>query len=216
MAQFVVYDIPVCEQINSESGRRYKTPNGDIYPSVTTVLSSIPMPFIDNWRRKVGEETAKKISDAAAKRGSKIHGWCEQYLMKQAITHSPFEHEATMMFKNMKPELDKFDEVHALETRLWSDKLRVAGTVDCIAKIDGVFYIVDFKTSRQLKNRADIPSYFMQCAAYAVAWYERTGIAIAKMRVIITTQDYGVLVFDENVKDWVPQFIELRKKFDSL
>ena len=30
--------LPILEQINSDSGRRYKTPKGDLYPSVTTVL----------------------------------------------------------------------------------------------------------------------------------------------------------------------------------
>jgi len=115
------------------------------------------------------------------------------------------------MFENMIPHLDKFNEVHCLETRLFSDKFKVAGTVDCIAKIDGIFYVVDYKTSKRVKYASDISSYFMQCAFYGLAFYEQTGIVVSKIRIIMTTTDYGVLIFDENIRDWIGKFIELRK-----
>lgn len=213
MFEFITYDIPECEQINSPEGRRYKTPNGDLYPSVTTVLGSIPNPYLTEWIKKVGKEESERIANAAANRGTKIHNWCESYLKSIEFKISPFDHEAGDMFKNMVPELNKFQQIHALETRLWSDRLRVAGTVDCIAKISDHMYVVDFKTSRAYKSREDIPSYFMQTAAYSVMWWERTGILIEKARVIITTQDDGILVYDEPVKPWIKKFVELRKEF---
>lgn len=211
MFKFIDYRIPECEQINSDSGRKYKTPDGNVYPSVTTVLGTVNVPYLLEWKMKVGEANAKKISEAAAARGTRVHSWCEGHL--KGIQHIvPYTRmDEFKMFQNMIPELDKFEEVHALEQRLWSDKLRVAGTVDCIAKIDGKMYIVDFKTSTGMKTRYDIDSYFMQVAAYSVAWYERTGMLISNSRVIITTQDDGVFVFDEPVKEWVGKFAELRK-----
>lgn len=213
---FHIYNIPQCEQINSDAGRLYKTPDGNLYPSVTTVLSSYPNPHLDEWIEKVGKVRAQQYANAAASRGTKIHEWCETYVKGLDPEIPSYEFEAGNMFKQMRPELEKFQEVHALENRLWSDKLRVAGTVDCIATIDDELYIVDFKTSTRYKTREDIPTYFMQCAAYAVAWYERTGMAVGKMRVLITTQDDGVLVYDEPVKRWVPKFMELRKTYDLL
>lgn len=212
MPKFITYDIPECEQINSDDGRRYRTPTGKIYPSVTTVLATLSNSYIAEWRRNIGEAEADRITSAAAKRGTKIHTWCECYLRHIGFRISPHDQEASAMFFNMRPELDKLKVIHALEQRLWSDKLRVAGTVDCIAEIDGEMYIVDFKTSRLMKNREDIPGYFMQCAAYAVAWYERTGMAISNGRVIITTQDDGIQIYDEPLRPWVGKFIELRSQ----
>lgn len=213
MFKFFDYDIPECVQINSPEGRRYQTPSGDLYPSVTTVLGSIPNTHLNEWIEKVGKEESQRIADAAARRGTKIHTWCENHLRSIDNSFSMFDQEAKQMFEHMIPELNKFQEVHALETRLWSDKLRVAGTVDSIAKIDGEMYVVDFKTSRSFKSREDIPSYFMQAAAYSVMWWERTGILINKSRILISTQDDGVLVYDEPVKPWLIRFLEVRKNF---
>lgn len=216
MVKFIKHDIPECEQINTPEGRRYKTPEGKLYPSVTTVLGSIPDPELEAWRAAVGVDKANEIGRKAAKRGTKIHTWCECYIKQIGFGIAPHDHEAGQMFFNMCPELNKFEEVHALEQRLWSDSLQVAGSVDCIAKVDGKMTIVDFKTSTNPKTADMIPGYFMQCSAYAQCWWERTGIAINKIRIIMTTQDDGVLIFDEQVKNWLPKFIEIRKKMSVL
>ena len=48
--------------------RHYVVPTGEKYPSVTTVLSKLSEPHIREWREKVGEEEANKISKRAANR----------------------------------------------------------------------------------------------------------------------------------------------------
>jgi hypothetical protein len=216
MFKFIHYDIQECRQINEDGKRVYATPDGKKYPSVTTVLGSIPNPFLHEWRAKVGKVEAQKISNRAANRGTKLHGLCEAYLKSEPVAFAPADFEVKELFNHMKVELNKIEEVHALEKRIWSHKLRVAGTVDCIAKIDGKMYIVDFKTSSRFKSREDIDSYFMQCAAYSVAWYELTGIAISTMRILIVTGEHGMLVYDEPVRNWIPKFVEVRKTYDSL
>lgn len=216
MFTFIHHNIPDCRQINSEGKRLYETPDGKKYPSITTVLSSIPNPHIHEWRLKVGKEAAQKITTQAANRGTKLHSFCESYLKSEEIVLDPLHFEANEMFRYMKRELDLFEEIHALEKRVWSHKLRVAGTVDCIAKIDGQMYVVDFKTSSRFKSREDIDSYFMQGAAYAVSWYELTGVAIANIRILIATGEHGILLYDEPVRKWVPKFMEVRKNYDSL
>lgn len=210
MFNFVHHSLPELEQINSTSGRRYKTPRGDLYPSVTTILGSLPNEHLDAWIQSVGKDTANKIARAAADRGTLVHDACEKYLLGKEAKFSMFDLEARDMFIRLKPHLDKFEEIHALESRLFSDKLRVAGTVDCITKINGIFYIVDFKTSSRFKSREEIDSYFLQGACYAAMFFEQTGIPIYKIRILMTTKDDGILVFDENVKDWLGKFIKIR------
>lgn len=211
MIKFIHYEIPNIEQINGPSGRLYKTPEGQCYPSVSTVLGALPNIHIAAWKEKVGEDIARQISRKATDRGTKIHAAAENFLLDREYKWSPFDTVDMLMFMQMKPHLEKFEEVHALEGRLWSDRLRVAGTVDAIAKIEGQMYVVDFKTSGRYKSKEDIHSYFHQTAAYALCFYERTGVVVDKIRIIMTTEDNGVLIFDEPVKPWLKEFIEIRK-----
>ena len=64
-----------------ENGKRfYQTPEGQKYPSVTTVTGLLTRDHIKLWRERVGEEVANKISTSAAKRGTRMHSLFEQYL----------------------------------------------------------------------------------------------------------------------------------------
>lgn len=214
MRKFIHHEFPKLEQINSPNGRKYQTPEGKLYPSVTTVLSSQPNKHLIEWREKVGDETADKISKAAADRGTLIHEACEFFLLDKEFKFGMFDGVAKGMFKQMVPILSKFDDIHALETRMYSDKLRVAGTCDCIASIDGIPYIIDFKTSGRYKSREEIESYYMQGAAYSLMFWERAGILIPQMRIIITTQDDGLLDYIEPVAKWIPKFVALRNTLE--
>lgn len=208
--KFVNHSLPELEQINSPSGRFYKTPEGELFPSVTTVLGSVPNPELQKWIDAIGTEEASRISKLAADRGTMVHSACENYLLGKPNKFSMFEQDAKRMFEALVPEINKIQEVHGMETRLFSRKLRVAGTVDCIAKIDGKMYIVDYKTSSRIKSKEEIDSYFMQCSVYAVAFFEQTGIMVPNIRILMTVKDEGVLIFDEKVKDWVGKFKEIR------
>ena len=56
------------------------TPTGEMYPSVTTVLGSRDKSWLYEWRKKVGEEEANRISQRAANRGTRLHKICEDYI----------------------------------------------------------------------------------------------------------------------------------------
>lgn len=208
--KFVEYSIPKIEQINTDSGRFYRTPEGNLYPSVTTILSTIPNEHLEAWKKAVGEQEANKVAKIAADKGTRVHECCENYILGITNKFSIFELDEKEMFNALIPHLNKFQEIHGMETRLYSDKLKVAGTVDMIAKIDGKMYIVDYKTSSRLKTREEISSYFMQCSVYALAFYELTGVVVPNIRILMTVKHESVLVFDEKVSKWAPKFIEIR------
>ena len=210
MKKFVNYNLPELVQVNTESGRFYETPKGDRYPSVTSILSSIPNAHLEKWKSAVGEEEASRIAKSAAARGTRVHECAENYILGKPNKFSMFEHDTEDMFINLIPYLDQFDIIHALEDRLYSDKLTVAGTVDCIAEIKGIKYLVDFKTSARFKSSEEISSYYLQCACYSFCFYERTGVVVPNIRVLITTENDGVLCYDAKVSDWIGKFITLR------
>ena len=69
----------------TKTGRLYKTPEGDEFPSVTTVLGYRSKEAILAWRKRVGEEEANRISRHAAGRGTKVHYLAEDHINNKEI-----------------------------------------------------------------------------------------------------------------------------------
>ena len=210
----ISYDHTKITRATAHDGSRvYRTPTGKMYPSVTSVTGLLKKDIIKAWRAKVGDKVANDISTRAARRGTKVHSLCESYLSNEAVEPDMFDLE---MWNNIRPELDRINNIHALETQLYSDHLQVAGTVDCIAEYDGTLSVIDFKTSKRVKSKKDIDDYFMQCSAYAVAFEERTGVPVANLMIIMAVDDSETLIFREKRDNWIKQFIELREDYRKL
>jgi ATP-dependent exoDNAse (exonuclease V) beta subunit len=126
--------------------------------------------------------------------------------------------DVTMMWKGLQKKIDAgLTEVLASEARLWSDELEVAGTVDCIGKFFGKYAIIDFKTSGKQKFKSDITGYFLQAAAYTQMWYERTGMKIDHLIVLIATEETNkTYLFYEPADVWIPKFKELRETYRKI
>lgn len=214
MINHIRYDIPLLERETSPDGTRvYKTPSGAAYPSVTTVTGLHSIKSIMEWRKRVGNEEANRISSRAAKRGTAIHKLCEDYLNNEFVEPQLFD---VPMWNSLVPLLDRIDNVRCLETPLYSDHLQVAGTVDCIAEFDGKVSVIDFKTSKRVKSREEISNYFMQCAAYAVAFEERTGVPVSRLVILMGIDDEPPALFVEKRDDWIGPFIALRAEYRRL
>ena len=108
------------------------------------------------------------------------------------------------MFQTAKSELDKIDNIHCLETFLYSHYLGLAGRVDCIAEYEGELAVIDFKTSTKLKQENYIEHYFVQETAYAAMFLERSGIEVKKIVTLIATEEGSVQVFQKyNLDDYL-------------
>ena len=116
----------------------------------------------------------------------------------------------------MIPYLNKINNIHCLETQLYSDHLQTAGTVDCIGEYDGKLTVIDFKTSAKLKKREWVKDYFMQCSAYAVMYEERTGTPIERLLLIINVEDEGIQLMDSKRDEHIDDFLDLRETFRKL
>ena len=187
------------ETINKK--RFYVTPDGNKYPSITTVLSGRAKEGINAWRQKVGEAVANQIMRTAAKRGTAVHALCEDYLNNNELGNQ--EVLPLAMFTLLKPELDNINNIVAQEVGLYSDKWGIAGRVDCIAEYDGKLTVIDFKTSTKEKKEEWIENYFIQCTAYCEMFEERYGRAIDQIAVLIVCEDGGVQTFVKDKKDYI-------------
>lgn len=213
MKTFIQYDFPQLQRIDSEGGRSYLTPTGAAYPSVTSVVGLHKAKQIQEWRNRVGAEEANRVSSRASKRGTSIHSLCEDYL-KTGSAEPPLPDAE--MFGSLRPLLDRIDNIHCLETQLYSHHLQVAGTVDCIAEFDGKLSVIDFKTAGKPKQRDWIHDYFMQTSAYAVMFEELTGIPVNRLLILMGVDDHEPLVFQEKRNDWIFQFRDMRSEYKRL
>ena len=186
--------------ITAKSGRTYATPDGVQYPSVTTVLSILSEDAIRAWRQRVGEEEADIISGKASRRGTKVHSILEKYLRNEDT--SDFLPHIRQSLENLKPALDSVGTIFGLELPLYSTHLGIAGRCDVIAEYNGVPSIIDFKTSKRIKKKDKIHSYFAQGAAYSIMWEERTGMSVPNIVIVMDVDHEKPQVFIEHRDNW--------------
>jgi len=216
MFNHVELNLPKLDRETIDGVRYYKVLDGDQLQklvSITSVTSHINRQIFIDWRIKVGEEEANKINKAATSRGTDLHTLVENYL-----DNVPQLPEVQLLSKHLfriaKSDLDKIDNIHALERSMYSLKLGIAGTVDCIAEYDGELAVIDFKTSKKPKPRAWIDHYFVQCAAYACMLYELTGIIVKKFVIIMTCENGECEIYQEyNKKKYIKLLTEYIKEF---
>ena len=184
--------------VSEDNARYYQTPNNRKYPSVTTVCGFEKAHFFAQWRKDNPEE-ARRTSE----RGNILHEALERYVNNEPV--GELEKNEAMLFANLKRNVDRIDNVRAQEVALWSDTLRLAGRVDCVAEFDGKLSIIDFKGSTKRKSPSKISNYFCQATAYAIMWHEMMGEAIEQVVILISCEDGASQVFVKDPKDYVPE-----------
>ena len=211
MFKHIDIELPKLERETVDGVRFYKVPDEEVLlrlVSITSVTSHFNREIFDNWRKKVGEDEAQKITKAATSRGTDMHSLVENYLYNKDLP--PVTPIADFLFKISKTELNRINNVYALESSLYSKVLGVAGTVDCIAEFDGELAIIDFKTSKKPKPKDWIEHYFVQCAAYACMFYELTDIPVKKFVILMACENGECVVYEEYEKS---KYIKLLSKY---
>ena len=196
------------ETINRK--RFYVTPEGEKYPSITTVLSNRKKEGLFEWRKRVGNDVANYVARTSASRGTKVHHMCEDYLNnefdeeKHRKDFLPF-----CLFNQLKDQaLLNVDNIYAQEAGLYSDKYKVAGRVDCVAEYKDTLSIIDFKTSTRERSDDWNENYYIQGSAYAEMFEERTKIKIDQVVILVVTEDGTVQEFVKNKQDYLPMLEE--------
>tara|TARA_B100000214_G_scaffold188993_1_gene136452 strand:+ start:564 stop:1256 length:693 start_codon:yes stop_codon:yes gene_type:complete len=212
MFKHVDLNLPKLSRETIDGVRYYSVPDEDELlrlVSITSVTSHFNKEIFVNWRKKVGNEEADRITKAATTRGTDMHTLTEHYLKNdQVLPEVP--PISDFLFKISKGELNKIDNIHSLEGALYSKQLGIAGTVDCIAEYDGELSIIDFKTSKKPKPREWIEHYFVQAMAYGCMLYELKNISVKKLVIIMACENGECVVYEEYNK---AKYIKLLDKY---
>ena len=196
-------------RFQSEQGRKYLVDEIGV-PSVTTILSATKdKKFLDDWRRRVGNQEADNIMKQASTRGTEMHRVLEYYYngakyfneMEDGIKPRKM---ASVIIDNL-----KVQEVWGNEVSLAYNK-DFAGTTDLVALSYDKPTIIDFKQANKPKREDWIEDYKCQLGAYYLA--HKTHYGPIELGIIaIATRDlqYQQFVFSEAVlMEYADKFLE--------
>lgn len=187
--------------IEGPKGRFYITPEGNKYPSITTILGAGDKPWLADWRNSLGADRADKEMKRAAERGTAVHSMVEKFLNNDPKPSEGHKPEHIPDFNMLRVFLKRINNIYTQETALWSDTLRTAGRVDCVGEYNGKLAIIDFKTSTNNKNQSMVQDYYLQTTAYALMFQERYNIQIDDIVIIMSVEKGAVpLIFQQSVE----------------
>ena len=205
------------EELKIDGKRFYVTPEKNKYPSVTTVLGSVmDKTKLFEWQARVGKEKADQIKTKAARRGTKLHKLCEDYVLNKdeyLKDHLPITID---LFKQVQPFIDKnVEEVLGIELPLYSDFLRTAGRCDMVCKMNGKNVVVDYKTSTKPKKEEWIESYFLQLTTYSMMIEERYKIDVPYIIVVIACEEGEPQTFPKSTVHYRDKVTDIFRNFSK-
>ena len=176
------------QQTQDDGVRRYITPKGHAYESVTTFISrNWDKKGLVKWQKRLGVVAAEKERVRTATRGKSLHSGIESYLMNEKVVFDDPVRKS--VFLNIKSALSRINNIRLLEKPLYSDELKLAGTPDAISDFDDDLAVIDFKTSNKIKKRIWIVHHFLQAACYAVMYNEHFKTMPQKAVIIMAVEN---------------------------
>jgi len=219
MSQFnhVPINFQQAELVEKDNKHYYQTPKGDIFLSITTILQKT-MPVekqqsLQDWREQ--ETAAQYITEESALVGTQTHKLIENHL--NGITQTEEVRLLSVAhFNNLLPFLQKINDIHGIELKLYSNEMKLAGTSDCIAKYDGELSIIDYKTKRSNPQEEWMTDHFIQGTAYSEMFKELTGIEVKQVVILVSSEKNTRMEFVKRTKDYKDQLIQRLNQFYEI
>jgi ATP-dependent exoDNAse (exonuclease V) beta subunit len=205
------------ELIERDNAHFYQTPTGEIYPSITTILhetmTNEKKESLQNWKNK--EIAADYITQEAATIGTETHKLIENHINEVRQTDE-VRLLSVAHFNNLIPFLQKINDVHGTELRLYSNTMKLAGTSDCIAKYDGELSIIDYKTKRSNQKEEWMTDHFIQSTAYSQMFKELTGIEVKQVVILVSSEKNLRMEFVKNTEDYKDALIKRLNQYYNI
>ena len=194
------FDYTKLSRTSLDGKRVYACPDGNAVASVTTIVDSTKdKTHLLEWRKRVGEETAKRITKEASGMGTRMHKYIENYINDGSWGtpgSNPYSQQAFKMAKIVHENaLKDVNEIWGSEVGLYFPKI-YAGTTDCVGEYKGNPCIIDFKQTNKPKKKEWVEDYFLQLVAYAEAHNEVYGTDIKEGHVFMCSRKLDYQQFD--------------------
>ena len=190
--------------LDREDGHWYQTKFDNVYPSISTILSATSTEDkkngLENW--KANEPAHEYITKQSQHIGTQSHKIIEDYLSNN-LSLEEFDLLPIAHFNNLKPFLENISDVTCIEQRMYSDKLKVAGTSDLIAYYDGELSIIDYKTKRKSQIDDYMYEYYLQTTCYAQMFHEVTGQKINQIVILVSSEKNTRQEFIKTCDDYI-------------
>jgi hypothetical protein len=206
------------KRVESNGSRLYETPAGKV-ASVTTILDGTKdKTHLIEWRKRVGDAEANRISKEAAGLGTLMHTHLEYHVLgkERPAGNNVVQEMARSMADTMINEaFPNVDEVWGIEASLYYPGL-YAGTSDMIGVWQGKPAIIDHKTTNKPKKKEWIEDYFLQCCAYALAHNEVHGTDIRTCAINIIDRESQLQSFVIEGNEFDHYCVEWTKRVDQF
>ena len=202
----------------SFSMRMYQDPNNKLFPSVTTVMPS-DSEALNKWKKYMedsygGPGAWKWENIRTQRRGNIAHDLMQDTINNKEITFT--DSNTKQLYRQMYAYIKKIGQIYCVERELCSYKLGLAGRVDLIAYYNNKLSVIDYKFSN--KDRHDAEWFWEKCFqqgwSYAAMLEELTGIKIAQVVILVSSEDLTTNEFISQRKD-IPVYIKKMKEFIS-
>ena len=189
--------------IEKDDSHYYQTPTGDVFPSITTILqktmSAEKQESLQSWKDQ--ETAAQYITEESAIIGTQTHKLIENHL-NGIIQTDEVRLLSVAHFNNLLPFIQKINDIHGTELKLYSNALKLAGMSDCIAKYDGELSIIDYKTKRSNQQEEWMTDHFIQGTAYAEMFKELSGIEVKQVVILVSSEKNTRMEFVKNTEEY--------------
>lgn len=175
----------------------------EVIPSVTEILkplSQIKYAQID-----------ESILARAAQRGTDVHSAIETWLKYR---FDDISDDLSLYYEAFKKWFSEHEvEPVYSEVKMYSKKAKYAGTLDCVAKVDGKLTLIDFKTTATINDLTCAP----QLEAYA-HMLEEYGIVVESKIILQVRKDGSYKVREYPIDDVIAwrAFESLRYVYDYI
>ena len=201
-------------------GKRHYDVGEEKLPSVTTILSATQSDekkkSLADWRARMGAQSADRIRDISAMRGTAMHRYLEAFIDgtgHKDLTSIGKEAEP-MARRIIESGLGELDEVGGQEVTLYYPGL-YAGATDIVGVYEGQPAIIDFKQTNKPKKREWISDYFCQLGAYCMAHNYVYGTKIQKGVILMCSKDLLFQKFEVEGNDFVKHQHDFLRKIDQ-
>jgi len=201
-------------------GKRHYDIGDDKLPSVTTILSATQSEekkkSLADWRARMGAQSADRIRDVSAMRGTAMHKFLECYIEGSGhkdLTSIGKEAEP-MAKKIIESGLRDLEEVWGQEVTLYYPGL-YAGATDIVGIYEGKPAIIDFKQTNKPKKREWISDYFCQLGAYCMAHNYVYGTKIQSGVILMCSKDLLFQKFEVSGSEFVRHQHDFLRKIDQ-